>query len=969
MGDNRAHDVGIVGPWFTLDYGNILSYYSLYRIIERMGLSPRMVAQPHGMPDDVANNHSRKFIVDAYDVTPRVFPDRFQLFNDWCDTFIVGSCQTWNWDMARFFQRSYWLDFAQDDKRKLAYAASFGDIANRIPESEQPVVQQLMSRFDGISVRDEDSALICEQDFGVSPDVVLDPTFLVNPQHFLDLAQDRCRRSGHMLAYILDPHPEQHELLENLSVYLGMEPLALLGGQIPDPRAAEAVLGLPSAGPETDIQAFIAMIAEAGFVVTDSLAAVNLCIALHKPFVSLLDVAHHDSRFQSVANTFNLTDRFLVDASPEALAEVADTPVDWAAVSDILQPLVGESRTWLASQLGVERAADGSAPRPVEKIIVQNLIFPEGSLEDDWGLCNRGAHMWVDIARERENWLTGEQFWNLPPGHMIECFTYLNSFSIRKWSAWTTATEFVLRIRVQGAGTIIPFGHWRDGAGIGKEFGTNVAFSCEQPTWVTVPVKSFRADVWAFMLEAMGPIRVFDGYYMAITDSPRNQVTLDIVTTTFKNEEFIHRNVDLLSRTYFGQHEPGRNTFMTVVDNGRTLNPAELESSYVEVIPNQNSGGAGGFARGMAEALHDERKPTHVLLMDDDVEVLPEAIFRTHSLLSILRPEFQGRFVSGAMVELRRKFMQLESLAHFDADMISARPEHHMFDLTRWDQILVNEIDLEFPNQYAAWWFCCLPISAIETGQLSFPFFVRGDDVDFSLRHAPGFLRLNGIFVWHEAFAPRYSITMEKYQVIRNYLVVAALHGNADAGKIVAHVRALVKDALIGFSYAEANVILDAVEDFLSGPDFFEQLDGIQAIRGHSVEPGTPLGLEEGDRMRRKGANSYIKLSRLQRYLIRVSRNGQRFPLPSHGRKVAAVGYMYNTDRPRVYGVKEIVITGSDGEKSWLRKRDRSEFFRTNRRFAEVTKKLRDGFAQAARDYRAREEELESEHRLEGRLS
>ena len=56
---------------------------------------------------------------------------------------------------------------------------------------------------------------------------------------------------------------------------------------------------------------------------------------------------------------------------------------------------------------------------------------------------------------------------------------------------------------------------------------------------------------------------------------------------------------------------------MFVVDNGRTLDAEGLSDDLITVIPNENVGGAGGFARGMIAALESDEDFTHVLLMDD----------------------------------------------------------------------------------------------------------------------------------------------------------------------------------------------------------------------------------------------------------------------------------------------------------------------------------------------------------------
>jgi len=49
----------------------------------------------------------------------------------------------------------------------------------------------------------------------------------------------------------------------------------------------------------------------------------------------------------------------------------------------------------------------------------------------------------------------------------------------------------------------------------------------------------------------------------------------------------------------------------------------------VQLIPNKNVGGSGGFARGLVEALQ-EYLP--ILFMDDDIELDSESIYRLFSL-------------------------------------------------------------------------------------------------------------------------------------------------------------------------------------------------------------------------------------------------------------------------------------------------------------------------------------------------
>lgn len=38
--DKNMYDVGIIGFWYGMNYGSVLTYYALYKSVERLGLKP-----------------------------------------------------------------------------------------------------------------------------------------------------------------------------------------------------------------------------------------------------------------------------------------------------------------------------------------------------------------------------------------------------------------------------------------------------------------------------------------------------------------------------------------------------------------------------------------------------------------------------------------------------------------------------------------------------------------------------------------------------------------------------------------------------------------------------------------------------------------------------------------------------------------------------------------------------------------
>lgn len=90
------------------------------------------------------------------------------------DCFIAGSDQIWNFRIPGADAR-YFLPFATPEKR-YSYAASFG--ADALPEKAKSWVAEQLSKFSGISVREESGRQIVSELIGSNAEVCLDPTLL-----------------------------------------------------------------------------------------------------------------------------------------------------------------------------------------------------------------------------------------------------------------------------------------------------------------------------------------------------------------------------------------------------------------------------------------------------------------------------------------------------------------------------------------------------------------------------------------------------------------------------------------------------------------------------------------------------------------------------------------------------------------------------------------------------------------------
>lgn len=292
-------------------------------------------------------------------------------------------------------------------------------------------------------------------------------------------------------------------------------------------------------------------------------------------------------------------------------------------------------------------------------------------------------------------------------------------------------------------------------------------------------------------------------------------VNCAIIFCTYKREKYITKNVN-----YLLSHLENNSDFeckIIVVDNAQTLSQSDFEGD-IALIKNANSGGSGGFKRGM-EAAAEVGGFTHFILMDDDVEIDFVAIQKMLNFLRFLKPEYKDLAIAGSMLYMDKPTVQFEAGGRFERDG-SQRGFGHFLDLSKPENLVLNE--QENPINYGGWWFMCMPFKLIESGNFPLPFFLKYDDVEYALRCKLRIITLNGVGVWHEKFEAKYNSVSEYYNT-RNYLHLCALYcDNFDAEKWVKRQIAAKQKRQ---QYKMVKAIRLGYEDFLKGLEWLKKLD------------------------------------------------------------------------------------------------------------------------------------------------
>ena len=405
--------------------------------------------------------------------------------------------------------------------------------------------------------------------------------------------------------------------------------------------------------------------------------------------------------------------------------------------------------------------------------------------------------------------------------------TYFNAISSRKWQKYTSISNISLHIKLEGGKGEISLTRADQFSFDAEEIpNTTQSFDATSaPVELDILLEHLDADMLGFIIKTNGKTEVKDSYYFTDVKKKRlNEVELALCTTTFKKEDFIIPNSKMINNAILKSGDEIAEHFtMHIVDNGRTLCEPDIPNDpRILLHPNPNVGGSGGFARGMIEAMHQTPKATHVLLMDDDVEVSPESIKRTFALLRLVNEEYKNAFVSGAMHELDSPYKQWEDLGYID-ELGKFRSAKGLFNISELWDCVGNEVCTAERGRYAAWWYCVIPMQTIEKFGLPLPLFVRSDDTEYGYRCNEKFITMNSICIWHKGFQVRYDAAVERYQTTRNTLIANAVSGCACKEFFLAQLHDAMIVELKKFNYTDAILALEGFEDFMKGPSFIMQ--------------------------------------------------------------------------------------------------------------------------------------------------
>lgn len=262
------------------------------------------------------------------------------------NAYITGSDQIWRKYYTRSINDAF-LGFAPENSIKIAYAPSFGTNEWEFDPEETNFIEKQLATFMAISVRENEGVNLLNGHVKLKTKVfhVLDPTFLISINKYLEIAKASKRRKG-ILSYLLNNDSFKSLILDKVCSYYNEAKFSVINPLTNTSKIAGAQ-GYP-------IEDWIAGFRDATCIVTDSFHATVFSIIFNKPFWVIENKQRGNSRLLDILELFECNDRFITSDTDIEYFDFGKS-VKWDKINNIKEQMKTKSMNFLVNALKNDR--------------------------------------------------------------------------------------------------------------------------------------------------------------------------------------------------------------------------------------------------------------------------------------------------------------------------------------------------------------------------------------------------------------------------------------------------------------------------------------------------------------------------------------------------------------------------------------------------------------------------------------
>lgn len=366
--------IGIVTLHQSFSYGASLQAYATFKAISKMGFDAEFINYVNKYEQN--QNHlisrtkdfgiKKNIIRTVENIFLRRYANRVRAFKNFqknlpktqpftdkeslndlqYDILISGSDQLWNPDIFGGLDEVFFLNFGKAEKR-IAYAASAG--SHVFSDYEKDMVAPLLSRYTAISIRENGLKKQVEEMTGEIVYQVLDPTFLVSANEWLQLTNgmNPIANERYILVYMIGvPYRYYRERYAKIIRFYADKLDAKVYAVSPD--SFIHVYGCDKNLNDITPFELVQVINNAELVITSSFHGVAFSINLNKKFIALKN--SNPLRVGNLLQLCGLEDRIIDSLEPEKCERLLNH-VDYQKTNEVLREMREFSYNWLKEQI------------------------------------------------------------------------------------------------------------------------------------------------------------------------------------------------------------------------------------------------------------------------------------------------------------------------------------------------------------------------------------------------------------------------------------------------------------------------------------------------------------------------------------------------------------------------------------------------------------------------------------------
>lgn len=359
----------LLGGYAFENYGDEITYYSLYKRLTCAGYTVKMLSWPekykryykaYQYPIKMWDPQKEPCLFESNpygDDLLNIVKNRSELerYNEQFDIFMVGSGQYFNARVLNNIRYYTLLDWVQ--KKKIAYSAAWGNGDYVTKDThERELIYSCIKRFDHFSVREEQSVKIAKEEFGIEAQQVIDPVFLCDKKWFYDIAQepDRSISEEFIFSYMLDSSEINGRYIKEFSERNNLNVISVCAESMHVKSMCKKHWPL-LIEQNVCVENWVWYIQNCKFMVTDSFHGMCMAIVFNKPFVVITRPLAGNDRYSSLLGRLGLLNHILDNPVDLSNTSLSYWNIDFSTVNNTIDLFVKSSNEWLNNAIGTQK--------------------------------------------------------------------------------------------------------------------------------------------------------------------------------------------------------------------------------------------------------------------------------------------------------------------------------------------------------------------------------------------------------------------------------------------------------------------------------------------------------------------------------------------------------------------------------------------------------------------------------------